>query len=64
MPEFRDNVLVDQRIHQQAVQALQRQRDENEATIRLGLDDMHTGQGMSPDESRARTSDAPAQMSQ
>ena len=57
-------VLVDQRIHQQAMDALQRQRDEDEAAIRQGLDEMHTGRGMSLDESRARTSEALARMSQ
>lgn len=57
-------VLVDQCVHQQAMDAWQRQRDEDEAAIRQGLDDMHTGRGMSLDESRARTSDALARMSQ
>lgn len=57
-------VLVDQCVHQQAMDALQRQRDEDEASIRQGLDDMHTGRGMSLDESRARTSEALARMSQ
>ena len=57
-------VLVDQCVHQQAMDALQRQRDEDEAAIRQGLDDMHTGRGMSLDESRARTSEALARMSQ
>ena len=47
-----------------AMDALQRQRDEDEAAIRQGLDDMHTGRGMSLDESRARTSEALARMSQ
>ncbi|MCA9010367.1 MAG: hypothetical protein KDB01_11500 [Planctomycetaceae bacterium] len=57
-------VLVDQCVHQQTMDALQRQRDEDEAAIRQGLDDMHTGRGISLDESRARTSDALARMSQ
>jgi hypothetical protein len=38
--------------------ALQRQRDADEAAVRQGLDDMHTGQRMSLDESRARTREA------
>ena len=57
-------VLVDQCVHQHAMEALQRQRDEDEAAIRQGLDDMHTGRGMPLDESRARTSEALARMSQ
>ena len=57
-------VLVDQCVHRQAMDALQRQRDEDEAAIRQGLDDMHNGRGMSLDESRARTSEALARMSQ
>jgi hypothetical protein len=57
-------VLVDQYVHQQAIDALQRQRDEDEAAIQEGLDDMHTGRGMSLDESRARTSEDLARISQ
>ena len=57
-------VLVDQTVHQQAMDALQRQRDEDEAAIQQGLDDMHAGRGMSLDESRARTSEALARLSQ
>ena len=57
-------VLVDQHLHQQAMDALQRQRDEDVAAIRQGLDDMQTGRGMSLDESRARTREALAHLSQ
>ena len=57
-------VLVDQRIHQQGMDALQRQRGEDVAAIEQGLDDMHAGRGMSLDESRARTLDALARLSQ
>ncbi len=57
-------VLVDQDVHQQAMDALQRQRDEDAAAIQQGLDDMHAGRGMSLDESRARTSEALARLSQ
>ena len=51
-------LLVDESVHQQAMDALQRQRDEDAAVIQQGLGDMHTGRGMSLDESRARTLDA------
>lgn len=57
-------VLVDQAVHQQAMDALQRQRDEDTAAIQQGLDDMHAGRGMSLEESRARTSEALARLSQ
>lgn len=57
-------VLVDQTIHQQAMDALQLQQNEDEAAIQQGLDDMHAGRGMSLDESRARTSEALARLSQ
>ena len=57
-------VLVDQYLHRQAMDALQRQRDADEAAIRQGLDDMHTGQRMSLDESRAKTREALAHLSQ
>jgi hypothetical protein len=57
-------VLVDQSVHQQAMDALQRQRDEDAAAIQQGLNDMHAGRGMSLDESRARTLDALARLSQ
>ena len=40
-------VLVEQCVHRQAMDAWQRQRDEDEAAIRQGLDDMHTERGMS-----------------
>ena len=57
-------VLVDESVHQQAIDALQRQRDEDAAAIQQGLEDMHAGRGMSLDESRARTLDALARLSQ
>jgi predicted transcriptional regulator len=57
-------VLVDQIVHQQAMDALQRQRDEDAAAIQQGLDDMHAGRGMSLDESRTRTLDALVRLSQ
>jgi hypothetical protein len=57
-------VLVDQYLHWQAMDALQRQRDADEAAIRQGLDDMDTGQRMSLDESRVRTREALAHLSQ
>ena len=57
-------VLVDQGVHQQAMDALQRQRDEDAVAIQQGLDDMHAGRGMSLDESRARTGEALARLSQ
>ena len=57
-------VLVNQYLHRQAMDALQRQRDADEAGIRQGLDDMHTGQRMSLDESRVRTREALAHLSQ
>jgi len=57
-------VLVDQGVHQQAMDALRRQRDDDAAAIQRGLDDMHAGRGMSLEESRARTGEALAQLSQ
>ncbi len=57
-------VLVDESVHQQAMDALQRQRDEDMAAIQQGLDDVHAGRGMSLDVSRARTLDALARLSQ
>jgi len=51
-------VLVDQGVHQQAMDALRRQRDDDAAAIQQGLDDMHAGRGMSLEESRARTGEA------
>ena len=56
--------IVDQCVHQQAMDALQRQRDEDVAAIQQGLEDMHAGRGMSLDESRARALDALARLSQ
>ena len=51
-------VLVDQDVHQQAMDALRRQRGDDAAAIQQGLDDMHAGRGMSLEESRARTGEA------
>ncbi len=57
-------VLVDQGVHQQAMDALRRQRDDDAAAIQQGLDDMHAGRGMSLEESRAKTGEALARLSQ
>lgn len=48
-------VLVDEKVHQQAMDALQRQCDEDVAAIEQGLEDMHAGRSISLDVSRART---------
>lgn len=58
------DVLVDQSVYQQAMAALQRQRDEDALAIQQGLDDMHAGRGMLLDESRARTCEALARLTQ
>jgi len=42
---------------------LQRQRDEDEAAVQQGLDDMRAGRGMSLNESRAQTSESLARLS-
>ncbi len=57
-------VLVDQGVHQQAMEALRRQRDDDAAAIQQGLDDMHAGRGMTLEESHARTGEALARLSQ
>ncbi len=51
-------VLVDQLTHDQAMDALKRQRLEDEAAIREGLADAKIGRVMTLDESRTRTLDA------
>ena len=57
-------VLVDQSVHQQAMAALQRQRDDDITAIQRGIDDMEAGRVMTLEESKARTTAALAQFKQ
>ena len=57
-------VLVDQSTHEQAMDALRRQRSDDEAAIQQGIDDTEAGRGMSLEESRARTNAALARLSE
>ena len=56
-------VLVDQLIHDQAMDALKRQQLEDEAAIREGLEDAKCGRVMTIEESRTRTLAALARFS-
>ena len=56
-------VLVDQSIHQQAMAALQQQREVDMAAIRRGLADADAGRTMTLEESEARTDAALARLS-
>jgi predicted transcriptional regulator len=55
-------LLVDQSVHQQAMEALQRQRDDDMAAIQQGIDDMEAGRVMTLEESKARTEAALAKL--
>jgi len=57
-------VLIDQSIHERAMEALQQQQSEDEAAIQQGIDDMEAGRGMTIEESQARTMAALARLSQ
>lgn len=57
-------VLVDQSTHQQAMEALRRQQDEDLTAIQQGIDDMEAGRVMSLEESKARTDAALARFAQ
>lgn len=57
-------VLVDQSIHQQAMAALEHQREADMTAIRQGIADMEAGRVMTLEESQARTEAALAQLKQ
>lgn len=57
-------VLVDQTIHLQAMDALERQLKGDMAAIQQGIDDMEAGRVMTPEDSQSRTQAALARFRQ
>jgi predicted transcriptional regulator len=56
--------LVDAEVHRRAMEALQRQEDEDKAAIERGLADADAGRTMTLEESQARTDAALSRLSE